>query len=100
MGQEDQDENQPEEETGKDVFVGFAESASVHGIPNAWHAKTKFRRVAWIIIFLGGLSLLLYQVIDNVMKYYRYPTNTIVEAKRGIKELTFPKVRYATETKS
>ncbi|ESO89095.1 hypothetical protein LOTGIDRAFT_229019 [Lottia gigantea] len=70
----------------------YVENCSVAGLPNAFRAKSHFKRFIWVVLVLGGLGCTSWQILEIVLKYYSLPTNTEVS-------MTFTtKLRYPAVT--
>lgn len=62
----------------KDVLNDWFKTTSVAGLSHASNAKATWIRMAWIIIFLAGVGVTIYQVEHVVQLYIAYPVTTTV----------------------
>ena len=64
--------------TAKKVLETWFENTSVAGLSHASHAKVPWIRVAWIVIFIAGFCVTIYQVEHVVQLYLGFPVTTTV----------------------
>ena len=76
----------------KAVLTGFAENANVHGPGSIYRSEHKLRRLIWVLLFLTGLALLMYQLSYNIMHYLSKPVTTSIKTHSGNLDQIFPMI--------
>ncbi|GAB1287637.1 Acid-sensing ion channel 5 [Apodemus speciosus] len=83
----------------------FAISTSFHGIHNIAQNQNKVRKVIWLSVVLGSVSLLVWQIYSRLVNYFAWPTTTSIEVQY-VEKIEFPAVtvcnlnRFQTEAVS
>ncbi|XP_071953220.1 epithelial sodium channel subunit alpha-like [Antedon mediterranea] len=67
------------------------ETTTAHGIPQITSAKTKRRKVSWMLLVLFALGMFLYQTQELMVQYFKYDFDTNIEIKYS-RKLDFPAV--------
>ncbi|MEJ1277652.1 acid-sensing (proton-gated) ion channel family member 5 [Cricetulus griseus] len=71
----------------------FAISTSFHGIHNIAQNKSKVRKVIWLSVVLGSVSLLVWQIYSRLVNYFAWPTTTSIEVQY-VEKIEFPAVTF------
>ena len=76
----------PKHKTFRDVFIRFAESTSVQGIPFINRGGHWYTKAIWAFLFFAALAAWLYHSYALIYSYYSYSVTTLV----GITHDTLP----------
>uniref|UniRef100_A0A6I9M077 Bile acid-sensitive ion channel n=1 Tax=Peromyscus maniculatus bairdii TaxID=230844 RepID=A0A6I9M077_PERMB len=71
----------------------FAISTSFHGIYNIAQNQSRVRKVLWLSVVLGSVSLLVWQVYSRLVNYFTWPTTTSIEVQY-VEKIEFPAVTF------
>ncbi|XP_010812142.2 acid-sensing ion channel 5 [Bos taurus] len=71
----------------------FAISTSFHGVHNIVRNPSRIRKVIWLLVVLGSISLLVWQVYSRLVNYFRWPTTTSMEVQY-VEKIEFPAVTF------
>ncbi|KAM5255818.1 bile acid-sensitive ion channel [Ctenodactylus gundi] len=71
----------------------FAISTSCHGVHNIVRNRSKPRKVIWLVVVLGSVSLLAWQIYSRLVNYFTWPTTTSVEVQY-VEKIEFPAVTF------
>ncbi|XP_031231894.1 acid-sensing ion channel 5 isoform X1 [Mastomys coucha] len=71
----------------------FAISTSFHGIHNIAQNQNKLRKVIWLSVVLGSVSLLVWQIYSRLVNYFTWPTTTSIEVQY-VEKIEFPAVTF------
>ncbi|XP_004471710.1 acid-sensing ion channel 5 [Dasypus novemcinctus] len=71
----------------------FAISTSFHGIHNIVRNRSKVRKVIWLVVVLGSVSLLIWQIYSRLLNYFRWPITTSVDVQY-VEKMEFPAVTF------
>ncbi|XP_077988549.1 epithelial sodium channel subunit beta-2-like [Glandiceps talaboti] len=78
-----------------DTLVGLLrkqmQNTTAHAVPRIESAKSIIRKLCWVLIFMAGVSLFLWQSSIIIDKFYDYNTTISIEMKFS-KSVTFPAV--------
>ena len=86
------EEHTPTQTSRRKTFSVFASSSSMHGLSriadqkNMWH-----RRIFWVCLTIAMAGLLTQHVIQNILKYYSYPSTTQIYLEH-LSTATFPAI--------
>lgn len=72
-------------------MVNFADSTSLHGIPDAIRSETRWEKLFWILLLIGSFGYLGLEVRNIVLEYEFEPTSTQFEL---ITPTGFPEMLY------
>ncbi|KAL2781031.1 acid-sensing ion channel 5 [Daubentonia madagascariensis] len=71
----------------------FAISTSFHGVHNIVRNRSKIRQVIWLVMVLGSVSLLLWQIYSRLVNYFTWPITTSIEVQY-VEKMEFPAVTF------
>ncbi|XP_006884553.1 PREDICTED: acid-sensing ion channel 5 [Elephantulus edwardii] len=71
----------------------FAVSTSFHGVHNIVHNRSKIRKAIWLLVVLGSVSLVVWQIHSRLVNYFTWPTTTSVEVQY-VEKIEFPAVTF------
>ncbi|XP_023608743.1 acid-sensing ion channel 5 [Myotis lucifugus] len=71
----------------------FAISTSFHGLHNIVRNRSKIRKVIWLAVVLGSVSLVVWQIYSRLVNYFTWPTTTSVEVQY-VEKIEFPAVTF------
>ncbi|XP_042524340.1 acid-sensing ion channel 5 [Dipodomys spectabilis] len=71
----------------------FATSTSFHGVHNIAQNQNKVRKVIWLAVVLGSVSLLVWQIYSRLVNYFTWPTTTSIEVQY-VEKIEFPAVTF------
>ncbi|RMC13864.1 hypothetical protein DUI87_08947 [Hirundo rustica rustica] len=71
----------------------FASSTSFHGVHNIVHKQSKARRVLWLLIVVGCLAIVIWQICSRFIYYFSWPTTTTVVVQY-VENVKFPAVTF------
>nr|XP_011751138.1 acid-sensing ion channel 5 [Macaca nemestrina] len=71
----------------------FAISTSFHGIHNIVQNQSKIRKVLWLVVVLGSVSLVTWQIYSRLLNYFTWPTTTSIEVQY-VEKMEFPAVTF------
>ncbi|KAM9238199.1 bile acid-sensitive ion channel [Dugong dugon] len=86
-------EPQPSPTDRKKFDYDFAISTSFHGVHNIVRNRSKIRKVIWLVVVLGSVSLLVWQIRSRLANYFTWPTTTSVEVQY-VEKIEFPAVTF------
>ncbi|KAK5982674.1 hypothetical protein GCK32_001656 [Trichostrongylus colubriformis] len=72
------------------VLHDFANWSTVCGVPHIANARTKAWRIFWSVVFIGMVSMFIYQLYTMIVKFISFPTN--VNTEIFFEEQDFPVV--------
>ncbi|KAK7811252.1 hypothetical protein U0070_027214 [Myodes glareolus] len=71
----------------------FALSTSFHGIHNIAQNRNRVRKVIWLSVVLGSVSLVVWQIYSRLVNFFTWPTTTSVEVQY-VEKIEFPAVTF------
>uniref|UniRef100_A0A8C5NXV8 Bile acid-sensitive ion channel n=1 Tax=Jaculus jaculus TaxID=51337 RepID=A0A8C5NXV8_JACJA len=71
----------------------FAISTSFHGVHNVVRNRSRARKLIWLLVVLGSVFLLVWQVYSRLLNYFTWPTTTSVEVQY-VEKIEFPAVTF------
>ncbi|XP_012582275.1 PREDICTED: acid-sensing ion channel 5 [Condylura cristata] len=71
----------------------FAISTSFHGVHNIVGNRSQIRKVIWLAVVLGSVSLVVWQIYCRFVNYFTWPTTTSVEVQY-VENVEFPAVTF------
>ncbi|XP_038204168.1 acid-sensing ion channel 5 isoform X2 [Arvicola amphibius] len=71
----------------------FAFSTSFHGIHNIAQNRSRVRKVIWLSVVLGSVSLVVWQIYSRLVNFFTWPTTTSVEVQY-VEKIEFPAVTF------
>ncbi|XP_008050137.1 acid-sensing ion channel 5 [Carlito syrichta] len=71
----------------------FAISTSFHGVHNIVRNRSKIRKVIWLVVVLGSISLVVWQIYSRLVNYFTWPTTTSIEVQY-VEKMEFPAVTF------
>ncbi|KAL0593882.1 Acid-sensing ion channel 5, partial [Plecturocebus cupreus] len=71
----------------------FAISTSFHGVHNIVQNRNKIRKVLWLVVVLGSVSLVIWQIYSRLVNYFTWPTTTSIEVQY-VEKMEFPAVTF------
>uniref|UniRef100_A0A8C5YAU0 Bile acid-sensitive ion channel n=2 Tax=Microcebus murinus TaxID=30608 RepID=A0A8C5YAU0_MICMU len=71
----------------------FAISTSFHGVHNIVRNKSKIRKAIWLMVVLGSVSLLVWQIYSRLVNYFTWPITTSIEVQY-VEKMEFPAVTF------
>uniref|UniRef100_A0A2K5CZY0 Bile acid-sensitive ion channel n=1 Tax=Aotus nancymaae TaxID=37293 RepID=A0A2K5CZY0_AOTNA len=71
----------------------FAISTSFHGVHNIVQNRSKIRKVLWLVVVLGSVSLVIWQIYSRLVNYFTWPTTTSIEVQY-VEKMEFPAVTF------
>nr|KAF6346174.1 acid sensing ion channel subunit family member 5 [Pipistrellus kuhlii] len=71
----------------------FAISTSFHGLHNIVRNRSKIHKVIWLVVVLGSVSLVIWQIYSRLVNYLTWPTTTSVEVQY-VEKIEFPAVTF------
>ncbi|XP_007535122.2 acid-sensing ion channel 5 [Erinaceus europaeus] len=71
----------------------FAISTSFHGIHNIVRNRSKIHRVIWLVVVLGSVSLVVWQIYSRFVNYFTWPTTTSIDVQY-VENIEFPAVTF------
>ena len=63
------------------VFQKFADNTTLHGAPKIVRAKKWYKRLYWLLIFIGAISVFSYQLSLLLNKYFAYEKRYNIEIR-------------------
>uniref|UniRef100_A0A8D0BCK1 Bile acid-sensitive ion channel n=1 Tax=Salvator merianae TaxID=96440 RepID=A0A8D0BCK1_SALMN len=83
----------PSLEERKKYDYEFATSTSFHGMHNIVRTKSKTRKTLWMLVVLGSIALVSWQIGGRVSNYFSWPTTTSVVVQY-VEKIEFPAVTF------
>ncbi|XP_020637095.1 bile acid-sensitive ion channel [Pogona vitticeps] len=83
----------PSLEEKKKYDYEFATSTSFHGVHNIVRTKTKTRKALWMLVVMGSIVLVVWQVSSRLINYFSWPTTTSVVVQY-VENIEFPAVTF------
>ncbi|XP_019389886.1 PREDICTED: acid-sensing ion channel 5 [Crocodylus porosus] len=71
----------------------FAISTSFHGVQNIVRTPSKMRKVVWMLVVLGSLAIVTWQIYNRFIYYLSWPTTTSVVVQY-VENIEFPAVTF------
>ncbi|XP_055000882.1 acid-sensing ion channel 5 [Sorex araneus] len=71
----------------------FAISTSFHGVHNIVRNRGRVRKALWLLVVLGSVSLLVWQIYSRFVNYFKWPTTTSMEVQY-VENIDFPAVTF------
>ncbi|KAK2527624.1 Asic5 [Columba guinea] len=71
----------------------FASSTSFHGVHNIVQTRSKTRKVLWLLVVTGCLTIVIWQICSRFMYYFSWPTTTTVVVQY-VENVKFPAVTF------
>ncbi|XP_010626271.1 acid-sensing ion channel 5 isoform X1 [Fukomys damarensis] len=71
----------------------FAISTSFHGVHNIVRKQSNVRKVIWLAVMLGSVSILAWQIYSRLVNYFTWPTTTSIEVQY-VEKIEFPAVTF------
>uniref|UniRef100_A0A8D1N5K8 Bile acid-sensitive ion channel n=1 Tax=Sus scrofa TaxID=9823 RepID=A0A8D1N5K8_PIG len=71
----------------------FAISTSFHGVHNIVWNRSRTRKVFWLLVVLGSVGLVVWQIYSRLVNYFTWPTTTSVEVQY-VEKIAFPAVTF------
>jgi hypothetical protein len=69
---------EPKLQGNRFIIRDFGLHTSTHGIPGIARSRSIHNRVFWTISFISYTGIMLYFVIEAILAYFQYPTQTSV----------------------
>ncbi|XP_048364692.1 acid-sensing ion channel 5 [Sphaerodactylus townsendi] len=83
----------PSLEERKKYDYEFATSTSFHGVHNIVRTHSKTRKMLWMLIVLGSIVLVAWQISSRFINYFSWPTTTSVVVQY-VENIEFPAVTF------
>lgn len=83
----------PDLEDRRKFHEKFASSTSFHGVQNIVQTQSKARRALWLLIVIGGLAIVIWQICSRFIYYFSWPTTTTVVVQY-VENVKFPAVTF------
>ncbi|XP_053112163.1 acid-sensing ion channel 5 [Hemicordylus capensis] len=83
----------PSLEERKKYDYEFATSTSFHGVHNIARTKSKTRMVLWVLVVIGSIVLVAWQICNRIIYYFSWPTTTSVVVQY-VEKIEFPAVTF------
>uniref|UniRef100_A0A8C3QG47 Acid sensing ion channel subunit family member 5 n=1 Tax=Cyanoderma ruficeps TaxID=181631 RepID=A0A8C3QG47_9PASS len=83
----------PDLEDRRKYHEEFASSTSFHGVHNIVHTQSKARRALWLLIVVGCLAIVVWQICSRFIYYFSWPTTTTVVVQY-VENVKFPAVTF------
>uniref|UniRef100_A0A8D0H961 Bile acid-sensitive ion channel n=1 Tax=Sphenodon punctatus TaxID=8508 RepID=A0A8D0H961_SPHPU len=83
----------PSLEERKKYDCEFAMSTSFHGVHNIVRTQSKMRKVLWILVLIGFIIIVAWQIYSRLIYYFSWPTTTSVVV-RYVEKIDFPAVTF------
>uniref|UniRef100_A0A8D2IQ26 Bile acid-sensitive ion channel n=2 Tax=Varanus komodoensis TaxID=61221 RepID=A0A8D2IQ26_VARKO len=71
----------------------FATSTSFHGVHNIVRTKSKMRKALWMLVVMGSIVLVAWQICNRFINYFSWPTTTSVVVQY-VEKIEFPAVTF------
>ncbi|KAF5923437.1 hypothetical protein HPG69_006608 [Diceros bicornis minor] len=71
----------------------FAISTSFHGVHHIVRNRSKIRKVIWLVVVLGSVFLVVWQIYSRLVNYFTWPTTTSIEVQY-VEKIEFPAVTF------
>uniref|UniRef100_K7GH96 Bile acid-sensitive ion channel n=1 Tax=Pelodiscus sinensis TaxID=13735 RepID=K7GH96_PELSI len=71
----------------------FAISTSFHGVHNIVQTQSKIRKVLWILVVLGSITIAASQILNRFAYYFSWPTTTSIVVQY-VENIEFPAVTF------
>uniref|UniRef100_A0A8C6YQT4 Acid sensing ion channel subunit family member 5 n=1 Tax=Nothoprocta perdicaria TaxID=30464 RepID=A0A8C6YQT4_NOTPE len=71
----------------------FASSTSFHGVHNIVQTRSKTRRALWLLVVVGSLAIVIWQICNRFIYYFSWPTTTSVYVQY-VENVEFPAVTF------
>lgn len=65
----------------RQLWNGFVENATLHGLSYVVTGKSRLRRILWAVFLLTAIAFFSYQSISMLKKYFSFPNTTKVSLK-------------------
>ena len=65
----------------RQLWNGFVENATLHGLSHVVTGKSRIRRILWAVFVLTAIAFFSYQSISMLKKYFSFPNTTKVSLK-------------------
>ena len=75
----------------RSIIREFALNTSTHALPGIARSQSKHNRIFWIVSFVAFTGIMSYFVVQSIISYFQYPTQTSVSIVAQAKE-PFPAV--------
>ncbi|KAG8429020.1 hypothetical protein GDO86_018528 [Hymenochirus boettgeri] len=76
------------------TIQAFASGSTLHGIAHIFsYERFCFRRLIWVLCFMGSLSVLLFVCTERIIYYFEYPHVTKLDEINAAK-MIFPAVTF------
>ncbi|CAF1236001.1 unnamed protein product [Adineta steineri] len=85
------------EQRRRSIVIDYLLAASTHGLRGVGRAYSTCNRTFWVIVFTLATGLMFYFVIQSILQYYAYPTQTKVEINLDL-AMDFPAVTVCSAT--
>ncbi|NXE50789.1 ASIC5 protein, partial [Casuarius casuarius] len=83
----------PRVEERKKYHQEFASSTSFHGVHNIVQTQSKTRRALWLLVVMGSLAIVIWQICNRFIYYFSWPTTTSVYVQY-VENVEFPAVTF------
>ncbi|XP_068798475.1 acid-sensing ion channel 5 [Struthio camelus] len=83
----------PRLEDRKKYHQEFASSTSFHGVHNIVQTQSKTRKVLWLLVVMGSLAIVIWQICNRFIYYFSWPTTTSVYVQY-VENVEFPAVTF------
>ncbi|KAJ6668698.1 hypothetical protein lerEdw1_012181 [Lerista edwardsae] len=83
----------PSLEERKKYDYEFATSTSFHGVHNIVRTKSKTRKVLWMLVLIGSIVIVAWQIRSRFIYYFSWPTTTSVDVQY-VEKIEFPAVTF------
>ncbi|XP_062430804.1 acid-sensing ion channel 5 [Rhea pennata] len=80
-------------EDRKKYHQEFASSTSFHGVHNIVQTQSKTRKVLWLLVVMGSLAIVIWQICNRFIYYFSWPTTTSVNVQY-VENVEFPAVTF------
>jgi acid-sensing ion channel 5 len=71
----------------------FAMSTSFHGVHNIVQNRSRVRKIIWLAVVLGSVSLVVWQIYSRLVNFFMWPTTTSIEMQY-VEKIEFPAVTF------
>ncbi|XP_050802468.1 acid-sensing ion channel 5 [Gopherus flavomarginatus] len=71
----------------------FAMSTSFHGLHNIVQTRSKIRKILWMLVVLGSIIIVTWQIWNRFSNYFSWPTTTSIIVQY-VENIEFPAVTF------
>ncbi|KFP33932.1 Acid-sensing ion channel 5, partial [Colius striatus] len=83
----------PHLEDRKKYSQEFASSTSFHGVHHIVQTQSKTRKVLWLLLVMGCIAIVIWQICSRFIYYFSWPTTTTVVVQY-VENVKFPAVTF------